>query len=140
MDILSIPFITPYNYAKQFCEDAQNTPVYYWLLWGKIPENVVVDPSAATQEITASSKNHYLKEVIVNGITPLISAVQIAVGATAQYTIANAATATSSNAAAATAVLTNGVLTITGVAAGTSVITVSDINGDLLGTITATVA
>lgn len=29
MDILSIPFITPYNYAKQFCEDSQNTPVYY---------------------------------------------------------------------------------------------------------------
>ena len=99
-----------------------------------------MDPSAATQEITASSKNRYLKEVVINGITPLVSAVQIAVGATAEYTIANAATATSSNVAAATATLTNGVLTITGVAAGTSVITVSDINGDLLGTITATVA
>ena len=64
----------------------------------------------------------------------------LAVAAVATYTVKDAVTVISSTPAAATATITSGVVTITGVAAGTSTVTVKDINGDLLATIVVTVA
>lgn len=140
MDILSIPFVTPYTYAKTFCGGIRSNPTYDWLLWGKLPEDVVVNPSADTQVISASGVNKYLQSVTINPIIPISGTVTLAAAATATYTIKDAVTVVSSTPAAATAAITNGVVTITGVAAGTSTVTVEDINGDLLATIVVTVA
>lgn len=68
------------------------------------------------------------------------STVSLAVSAVATYTIPNAISVTSSNPAFATATINSGVVTITGVAAGTATISVIDGGGNLVATIVATVA
>ena len=68
------------------------------------------------------------------------STVSLAVAAVATYTIPNAISVTSSNPAFATATINSGVVTVTGVAAGTATISVIDGGGNLVATIVATVA
>lgn len=71
---------------------------------------------------------------------PLSSTVALAVGAVATFTIQNAVSVTSSNPAFASATITSGIVTITGVAAGTSTVSVVDGGGNLLASIVVTVA
>jgi hypothetical protein len=71
---------------------------------------------------------------------PISATVTLAVAAIATFTIPNAVTVVSSNPAFATATITSGIVTITGVAAGTTTVSVLDGGGNLVASIIVTVA
>ena len=71
---------------------------------------------------------------------PISATVTLAVAAIATFTIPNAVTVVSSNPAFATATITSGIITITGVAAGTTTVSVLDGGGNLVASIIVTVA
>lgn len=71
---------------------------------------------------------------------PISVTIELAVGAVSTFTIQNANSVTSSNPAFATATITSGIVTITGVAAGVSTISVVDGGGNLVASIVVTVA
>ena len=55
------------TYAKSFCSCCST--ITKWFLNGKLPERIVVTPSATTQVVTATGKNRYLEEVVVKATT-----------------------------------------------------------------------
>lgn len=140
MDILKIPYYTPMTLISHFCPTAYNSPLYNWLVWGRIAENPIITPSMRTQVVTPSGKNRYLDSVTVMKNAVMNSAITIAVGAEATYTIAEAATFTNTDDNVATATLTDGLLTVLGVVAGSTTITLKDSNNDTVAVISVTVA
>lgn len=142
--VLQYPNFTALNYAEDMC-NRDNTittnPVFNWLQYGKLPESVALYPSYSIQYATTSGNNRYLSDVTVFPIPAVTMTTNIAVGDTLVITNPLAKTAQSSSDATATAtVAQGGVITITGVAAGTATVTVYDNANDLMYTITATVA
>ena len=115
-------------------------PVFNWLYFGKLPISQYVNPSYANQNITSGQINRYLTNVYVSRIPVVTSNITLAVGAVATYSFTGANSVITSSAATATATIASGVVTITGVAAGTSTVTISDISGNVIATITVTVA
>lgn len=140
MDILRIPYITPLSYMSNFCTAMPNNSLYNWLIWGRIAENPVVTPTMREQVIMPSAKNRYLNSVTIVKNAVVNSTITIEVGAEATYTFAEAKTLTNTSDNIATATLADGVLTILGVVAGSTTITLKDSNNDTVATIEVTVA
>jgi uncharacterized membrane protein len=92
------------------------------------------------QVIMPSAKNRYLNSVTIVKKTVVNSTITIEVGAEATYTFAEAKTLTNTSDNIATATLADGVLTILGVVAGSTTITLKDSNSDTVATIEVTVA
>lgn len=140
MDILKIPYTTPSILVDSFCSTIKNTPIYNWLMWGRIAENPVITPSMQTQEVMPSAKNRYLNSVKVLKNAVIESTVTLEVGAEASYTFAAAKSLTLTDETVATVTLEDGVVNILGVVAGSTVITVKDSNNDTIATINVTIA
>lgn len=74
VSVLQYPFLTPYGVATHIisanahCNDVIYSPLFQWLLNGKIAENPVVTPTAEKQIIRPTSVNRYLESVIVEPI------------------------------------------------------------------------
>lgn len=66
-DILQYRFITPYNYATSFINNA--SPLTAWLVYGKLAENPIVEAATYDQVITPSGENRYLESVTVKTTT-----------------------------------------------------------------------
>ena len=71
---------------------------------------------------------------------PFSSTVTLAVGAVATFTIPNAVSVTSSNPSFATATISGGIVTITGVATGTTTVSVRDVMGNPVASIVVTIS
>lgn len=142
VSIIQYPFYTTESLVHTTCNRGGvfNSPLYNWLLFGKLPERVVAPSIYYTRFVTPSAKNRYLSEVVVRAIEPSTGTVTLAVGATATYTIPEASSVTTSDSAIATATITSGVVTVTGVAAGTSTVVIKDQFDNTISTITVTVA
>lgn len=139
--VLQYPNFTTFDYAISMVDRdgaiSQNK-LYNWLLFGKLPESVNITPEYA-EVYQVPGRRGYISSVTVEPIPPGVGTVALAAGATMTITNPKIESAESSNVAYATATVSNGTLTITGVAAGTAVITVKDKANDLVYTITATV-
>ncbi len=138
--VLQYQFITPYTYCQSYCSCVGQSPLYNWLMFGKLPVSNLTNPRYSTQVVTAGAPNRYLASVTIPRIPVVLSTVTLAAAAVATYTFKEAATAVSSNPAFATVTVSNEVVTITGVAAGTTTITISDANSNTIAVITVTVA
>lgn len=136
--ILEYPFITPFSYASSFVREA--SPLMKWLLNGRLAENIVVDSSNNTQVVRPTSQNKYLESVTVNRQMPRNYQVSTAITDVTTVSVPGAATAISETPAIATVTVSNSIVTITGVAAGTTTIRVYDVNSTLVGLIVVTVA
>lgn len=138
---LQYPFVDSYSYALMACGcrtgGIQCNPVYNWLLYGKLPEDVVVTSSNVTQFITPSARNRYIASVTILPATPIVSTVNVTgTGVVTRTAPSGAVTVVVDNTTVATATLANGIITITGVAAGTTVARVYNTNGTLIELIT----
>lgn len=140
IDVLNIKNFTSEDYALSFCAEVKDNVVQNWLLFGQLPENPVAIPTAEIIHITPNAKNRYLQSVTMLAVPALVSTATIAIGATATYTLNQAKYVEVSNDAVATVTLTNEVLSITGVAAGSTIITIKNANKDTIATITITVS
>lgn len=141
--VLQYPNFTAYDYAARFAnrDDAvSSNPVFNWLIFGKLPEQVSVDPAYYDEYFRPSGQNRYIAELTVKAIPVNTLTASLAVGATMTITNNTATTATSTDDAIATATISDGVVTITGVAAGTATVTVKDRSNDTMYTIEVTVA
>lgn len=141
--VLQYPSFTAFDLVVNTCDRdgcIKNSQFYNWMLFGKLPQSVNVTPSYAQQFLTADGYNRYIQNVEVNPIPPSVSTVSLATSATMTLTAKQMAKATSSNTAYATATVSGETLTITGVAAGTAVVTVYNKDNDVMYTITVTVA
>lgn len=141
--VLQYPSFTTFDLVVNTCDRdgcIKNSQLYNWMMFGKLPQSVNVTPSYAQQFLTADGYNRYIQNVEVNPIPPSISTVSLATSATMTLTAKQMAKATSSNTAYATATVSGETLTITGVAAGTAVVTVYNKDNDVMFTITVTVA
>ncbi len=140
--VLQYRFIDTEFLSKSLCncDGTLNSPLYNWLLFGQLPTNTTAAPTYSAQTITANGKNRYLASVNISRIPVVVISAALAVAATATFTFDGAYAVTSSNTGYATAAISNGVVTVTGVAAGTSVITITDISSNVIATITVTVA
>lgn len=73
--ILEYPFITPYNHAIYASTlgahktDAIFSPLFQWLLNGKIAENPVITPGTEVQVVRPSGANRYLETVTVEAVS-----------------------------------------------------------------------
>lgn len=140
MDILQFPYTTPMTLISNFCPTAYNSPLYNWLVWGKIPENPIITPTMREQVVIPSSKSRYLNSVTVVKKAVVNSTITLEVGAEATYTFTEAETLTNTSDNVATATLADGTLTILGVVAGSTTITLKDSNQDTVATIVVTVS
>lgn len=140
IDVLNVRSFTSEDYALSFCTEVRDNVVQNWLLFGQLPENPVATPTAEIIHITPSAKNRYLQSVTMLAVPALVSAATIAVGATATYTLNQAKYVEVSDTTVATVTLTDEVLSITGVAAGSTIITIKNANKDTIATITITVS
>lgn len=141
--VLQYPSFTAFDLVVNTCDRdgcIKNSQFYNWMMFGKLPQSVNVTPSYAQQFLTADGYNRYIQNVEVNPIPPSVSTVSLATSATMTLTAKQMAKATSSNTAYATATVSGETLTITGVAAGTAVVTVYNKDNDVMYTITVTVA
>lgn len=141
--VLQYPNFTAYDYAARFANRdnaVSSNPVFNWLIFGKLPEQVTVDPAYYDEYFRASGQNKYLGELTVKAIPVNKLTASLAVAATMTITNNTATTATSTDAAIATATITDGVVTITGVAAGTATVTVKDRSNDTMYIVEVTVA
>lgn len=74
VSILQYPFITPYSHVQyaigiNSCpHDALHSPLFQWLLNGKVAENPVITPTDKQQIVRPSSVNRYLESVVVEPI------------------------------------------------------------------------
>lgn len=116
-----------------------SSPVYCWLLAGKIPESPIITPTNVTQVITPSGVNRTLQTVTVKGKFPATYQVTIEVGKVASVGLDGAATATPETATTATATVANDIVTVTGVAAGITTVRIYNAAGTLIGVIITTV-
>lgn len=140
--VLQYPFIVGDTFVRMTYDNTGvlQTPLYQWLIYGKLPVAKSVSPTYSTQNITSEGINRYLSNVTISRIPIVVSTATLAASATATYTFDSAYSVTSSDTAVATAIISSGVVTITGVAAGTSVINILDVNSNVIATITITVA
>jgi hypothetical protein len=141
--VLQYPNFTAYDYAARFANrdgNVTSNPVFNWLIFGKLPQSVVADPSYADQYFRPDGQNRYIGEFTVRAIPPTSWTVGLAVGGVMTVTNPLAFSVVSSDEAVATVTVLNGVVTITGVAAGTTTITVKDNANDVIYNIVVTVA
>ena len=137
-NVLEYSHVRPYGYClnaisyKHEKSTLNSSPVYRWLLAGKIPESPIVTPTNVTQVIA-------LQTVTVKGKFPATYQVIVEVGQTASVGLDGAATATPETVATATATVANNIVTITGVAAGITTVRVYNAAGTLIGVIITTV-
>ena len=92
------------------------------------------------QVVIPSSKSRYLNSVTVVKKAVVNSTITLEVGAEATYTFTEAETLTNTSDNVATATLADGTLTILGVVAGSTTITLKDSNQDTVATIVVTVS
>jgi hypothetical protein len=139
--VLQYPFITGSVFtANCLSSGVTSTPVYNWILFGKLPENGFAVPGYAPVVTSATGKNRYLSDVVTAAIPPSTMTVDLAVGGTMIVSISGSVNATSSDSAVATATIATNTVTITGVAAGTTTVVISDRFNNTVSTITVTVA
>lgn len=141
--ILNYNNMDSYNFTTFLCnrDGILNSPLTNWLYFGKLPENVTVTPSYNTQTIHPSMKNRYISSVVIDRV-PIVTGTLNLPGDTASaiFEFAGAKSATSSNPAYATVTVVDGVVTITAVAAGQTVVNVYDVHSDLIATFTVAIA
>ena len=141
--VLQFPTFTQYEQASAICNRdgcITRSPIFAWLMYGKLPETTTVVPSRVDQSITPSAKNRYLEEVIVKGIATVTQNVTLAVGAALTISSIGVGSVVSSSTSIATGTYADNLITITGVAAGSTVIKVYDTSNDLMYTINVTVS
>jgi uncharacterized protein YjdB len=141
--VLQYPNFTAYDYAARFAnrDDAvSSNPVFNWLIFGKLPESQTADPAYYDEYFRPSGQNRYIAEFTVKAIPVNTLTTDLAVGGTMTITNTVITNATSADEAIATVTVTDGVATITGVAAGTTTITIKDRSNDNVYIITVTVA
>jgi hypothetical protein len=141
--VLQYPNFTAYDYAVRFAnrDDAvTSNPVFNWLIFGKLPESIVADPAYADEYFRPNAQNRYISEFTVRAIPVNTLTADLAVGGAMTITNPLITTATTADAAIATVTVVSGVATITGVAAGTTTITLKDRANDNMYVITVTVA
>lgn len=109
------------------------------MLNGKIAENPVITPSSDTQVVEPSGVNRYLQSVVVNGVVPVTKIISISGANSYTTAVAQANSVISETTSIATATITNSVITITGVAAGTTTVRCYDSAENLVGLIVVTV-
>ena len=141
--VLQYPNFTAYDYAARFAnrDDAvSSNQVFNWLIFGKLPESIVADPAYADEYFRPNAQNRYISEFTVRAIPVNTLTADLAVGGAMTITNPLITSATTADAAIATATVVSGVATITGVAAGTTTITLKDRANDNMYVITVTVA
>lgn len=141
--ILQFPTFTQYEQTVSVCDrdgSISRSPIFTWLMYGKLPETTTVVPSRVDQSITPSAKNRYLEEVIVKGISAVTQTVTLAVGATLLISTIGVGSVSSSSTSIATGEVSDNIITITGVSAGSAIITVKDTSNDLMYTVNVTVS
>ncbi len=144
-NVLEYSRVRPYGYCLSTISYGQekstlnSSPVYRWLLTGKIPESPTITPTNVTQVITPSGVNRTLQTVTVKGKFPATYQVTVEVGKTASVGLDGAATATPETVATATATVANDIVTVTGVAAGITTVRIYDAAGTLIGIVITTV-
>lgn len=144
-NVLEYSHVRPYGYClsaisyKREKSALNSSPVYRWLMAGKVPESPIVTPTNVTQVITPSGANRALQTVTVKGKFPATYQVVVEVGQTASVGLDGAATATPETVATATATVANNIVTITGVAAGITTVRVYNAAGTLIGVVITTV-
>lgn len=104
-----------------------------------IQENPVITPNNTTNVVYPSMINRTLGSVTVLAQNPLYYTVNIVGTASDSVNVPNADTAVSSDTAVATVSVSGDAVVITGVAAGTTVISVFDAGKNLIATIYTTV-
>jgi hypothetical protein len=109
------------------------------LINNPIQENPIIAPSNNTTVVSPSMINRTLGSVTVLAQTPLYYTATIAGTGSEAITVNNADTAVSSDTAVATVAVSGNNVVITGVAAGTSIVSVFNANKDLIATIYTTV-
>ena len=136
-NVLEYSRVRPYGYCLSTIGYGQkksalnSSPVYCWLLTGKIPESPIITPTNVTQVITPSGANRALQTVTVKGKFPATYQVTVEVGETASVGLDGAATAT--------ATVANNIITVTGVAAGITTVRIYNAAGTLIGVVITTV-
>lgn len=143
MYFFQYPSFTSLKFAQSLCDEdgciSQN-PVFQWLMYGKIGEDLVIIPEYQDEIYYPSRKNTLIEEVEVRSIPASTSTVSLAADATLTLTIKGIDHAVSSDTAYATVSVANGTATITGVATGTSTVTIYDQADNVITTVTVTVA
>lgn len=141
--VLQYPNFTTERLAKDMCDTdgcISQSQVFNWLLYGKLPESITVQPAYQTVYVRPDGLNRYISDITVSPIPPFTATVQLAVGGVLEVTIPGEGSATVTDPAIATENFADGKLTITGVSAGTVTVTVIDTFSNTMGTIEVTVA
>jgi uncharacterized protein YjdB len=141
--VLQYPNFTAYDYVARFVNRdnaVTSNPVFNWLIFGKTPESITADPAYYDEYFRPTGQNRYISEFTVKAIPVNTLTADLAVGGTLVITNPVINAATSADDAIATATVVSGVATITGVAAGTTTITITDKSNDNMYVITVTVA
>lgn len=138
VSILQYPFITPYTFAISFIEN--ESILSEWLLNGRVAENPIVEPTNNTIVVQPSAKNRYLETVSVSNRFPRVYTTNIAVDSTVNISVPGATVADTDDSTLATATASNYVVSVKGVAAGTTVIRAYNSGDILVGLIVATVS
>jgi uncharacterized protein YjdB len=141
--VLQYPNFTAYDYAARFANRdgaITSNQVFNWLIFGKLPESITGEPAYYDEYFRATGRNRYISEFTIKAIPTNNITASLAVGATMTITNPSMVTGTSEDTAIATVTITNGVATITGVAAGTTTVTIKDNANDNMYIIEVTVA
>ena len=144
-NVLEYSRVRPYGYCLSTIgygreKSALNSsPVYCWLLAGKIPESPIITPTNVAQVITPSGANRTLQTVTVKGKFPATYQVTVEVGKTASVGLDGAATATPETVTTATATVANDIITVTGVGVGITTVRIYNAAGTLIGVVITTV-
>lgn len=125
------------SYAKSFCSNISGIENY--LLNYKLPQAVTFTPSYASQTKYVQGKNRYIQSAQVAPILPATITASLAASAVITFNSPYIIKGTSSNTAYATVSVADNVATITGVAAGTATIVLTD-GKNTVATLTITVA
>jgi len=137
------PNFTTLRYAEYMCDrdgDISRMPTYQWLVFGKLPESQTLYPAYTEVYSTANGRNKYISDVTIEPIPVTNTSVSLAVGATIAVSNPAIHDAISSDVAIATVSVVGTTATITGVAAGTTTVTIRDAAEDTMQIITVTVA
>ena len=127
------------NFVSRAWCGCSNPSVIQSILCNKITENPVITPSNNTTVVAPSAKNRVLGTVTVTPQTPLYFKMTLSGTNSDSVVIKGADTAISSTPATATVAVSGNAVVVTGVAAGTTVISVFDVSKNLIGTIYITV-
>lgn len=143
MYVFQYPSFTSLRYVQSLCDEdgcISNNPVFQWLMYGKIGENLTIIPEYQDEIYYPNRHDRYINQVEVRSIPASTSTVSLAADATLTLTIKGIDHAVSSDTAYAAVSVANGTATITGVAAGTSTVTIYDQADNVITTVTVTVA